>query len=179
MLCPAAPNLISSIAPSVTHGTAGSDRPCRPAPASRMQRRGNDSNELAKRWHPISPLFPLGCDSDTTACATKFNEPKKNSNSTLLIQRISELTKQIIKPLVVGREFESESKLEPLQVIWHFRRLFQKITEGLDCKSMAQLLGQWSSTALAGWTGGHKHNVFQSHWQSRRDATGALGEKLY
>ena len=139
-------------------------------------RRGN---ELPKRWHPISPLFPLGCDSDTTACATKFNEPKKNSNSTLLIQRISELPKQIIKPLVIGREFESESKLEPLQVIWHFRRLFQKITEGFDCKSMAQLLGQRSSTALAGWTGGHKHNVFQSHWQSRRDATGALGEKLY
>ena len=54
---------------------------------------------------------------------------------------------------------------------------FRRQLKVLGAKSMAEPLGQRSSTAWADMTSKHKHRVFPTWWQSLLAATGSLEEK--
>ena len=66
-------------------------------------------------------------------------------------------------------KFESNLKFKLLLVIWQSQQspegYSRRQSKILTAKSMAELLGQHSGTAWAGWTGKHKHRVYQSSRQ--------------
>ena len=76
------------------------------------------------------------------------------------------------------REFEIQ--FEPLPVVWLSlpKAILEDNWKVLTAKSTAELLGQHSGTAWAGWTGKHKHRVFPCLLQSLQAVTASLQEKV-
>ena len=56
-------------------------------------------------------------------------------------------------------KFKFNSKFQPLPVIW------QLLPQAIPEKTIAELFGQRSGKAWAGWTGEHKHRELQSWWK--------------
>ena len=119
-------------------------------------------------WSYILCIFQSGgWGLTTTHSCHQFWRSKTNSNSTQFIELYCGILGQTKPSQPIGKaaEFKFESKFKPLPTSachlaitpeGYSRRQLNVLT----AKSMANLLGQRSSTGWASLTGEHKHRVF-------------------